>query len=372
MVDDARSWLILARAPGLGAAQLRKLLRRYATPASLIAAGGNALRSAGLHDATITALQNPDESLLESDLRWLDAADHYLLHQGDELYPAALTQTPYAPAWLFAAGRPEILSEPQLAVVGSRNPTPAGEETACAFAAHLAGVGLTVTSGLARGIDAAAHRGALTAGGNTVAVCATGLDCVYPRSNTGLAGQIRASGVLVSEFPPGTEARKAHFPQRNRIIAGLSMGTLVVEAAHRSGALITAHRAVEAGREVFAIPGSIHNPLSRGCHRLLREGARLVESVNDILAELGPELRALLAQDDAPPVRPSPGPGLSREYANLLQQVGFEPTSIDTLVQRSGLTAHEVSSMLLLLELQDFIKPSPSGGYTRTTMRSTG
>jgi len=262
-----------------------------------------------------------------------------------------------------------------LAVVGARNPTRAGRETAEAFAEHLAACGLHIVSGLAAGIDAAAHRGALKARGITIAVCATGLDIVYPKDHRELAEQVCSSGAMVSELPPGTGPLKFHFPRRNRLISGLSLGVLVVEAAIHSGSLITAKFAADQGREVFAIPGSIHNPLARGCHLLLRQGAKLVESADDILTELGPlaaSLRdrhgALLRAAPSPENRPndpeSSGPRLDKEYKILLDALGFDPASVDQLVVRTGLKAEEVASMLLILELDGRVASNPGALYS--------
>ena len=368
-MDETRSWLALVRAPGLGSAALARLLERFDSAPAIVCAGRARLQSCALEAATLDAIVTPDERLLQTDLDWLSRKDHHLIWRGHTAYPSLLEQTPGAPAVLFGAGDITLLGEAQLAMVGSRNPTAAGLDTATAFAAHLARAGLVITSGMARGIDTAAHRGALQAGGATIAVCGTGLDQVYPRSGAALAEKIRAGGLLISEFPPGTPARRGHFPQRNRIIAGLSLGTLVVEAAHRSGSLITAHRAIEAGREVFAIPGSIHNPMSRGCHRLIREGAKLVESTADILIELAPVFRATMTEDTAMEAPEAAVEELGDDYRCLLDCVGYEPTHVDTIVTRSGLTAHEVSSMLLILELRGYISPSPQGGYSRTAMR---
>ncbi|MBT8143941.1 MAG: DNA-protecting protein DprA, partial [Gammaproteobacteria bacterium] len=242
-MDSAQAWLILARAPALGTAATQQLLQRFESAENIVVQSRQALSQAGLGNDTIDAIVEPDRHRLDEDLTWLKQSGHHLLWRGHPDYPQLLAASPAAPAWLFVRGSQlSLLGEPQLAIVGSRNPTPTGAETALAFARHLAGAGLIVTSGLAAGIDTAAHRGALAAAAPTIAVCGTGLDRVFPRSAHELAHEIAANGLLVSEFPPGTGARRAHFPQRNRIIAGLTVGTLVVEAAHRSGALITAHR----------------------------------------------------------------------------------------------------------------------------------
>lgn len=307
--------------------------------------------------------------LVERHLRWLDHPSHHFIPIGSPRYPALLADLPDAPAALLVSGDPDLLGLPQLAIVGSRNPSGAGTDNARQFAAHLARSGLAITSGLAIGIDAAAHRGALDAGGRTIAVCGTGLDIDYPRANAGLSVEIASSGALVSEFPLGTQATKSNFPRRNRIISGLSLGTLVVEAAVQSGSLITARLAAEQGREVFAIPGSIHNALARGCHRLIRQGAKLVETADDIFAELraltdllGEQARAEAKTAESTAVL---APALDKEYEILLDALGFEPASVDVLIARTGLKADEVASMLLILELEARIDACPGGLYVR-------
>ena len=306
--------------------------------------------------------------------RPLAAAGSTLLRLGAPGYPGQLAAIADPPAWLHLRGDPAVLAAPAIAIVGSRRPTPAGRATAFEFARQLAACGLVVTSGLAAGIDAAAHRGALAAGGRTVAVCGTGLDQTYPPGHATLAAEIAAQGALVSEFPPGTLPLPHHFPQRNRIISGLSLGVLVVEAQHRSGSLITARLAAEQGREVFALPGSIHNPLARGCHRLIRDGARLVETVQEVVAGLQADLFAALP---APVPQPrasqaiSAGP-LDRESKILLNACGFEPVDVDTLVERTGFTAASVASMLVTLELRGEVEPSAGGTYCRLPARPAG
>ncbi len=302
------------------------------------------------------------------------AAGGRLLRRGAPGYPPQLESIPDPPERLYLRGDPIVLAAPAIAIVGSRHPTPAGRATAFEFARRLAARGLVVTSGLASGIDAAAHRGALAAGGVTVAVCGTGLDRTYPERHAGLAGEVAAHGALVSEFPPGALPLPHHFPRRNRIISGLSLGVLVIEARHRSGSLITARLAAEQGREVFALPGSIHNPLARGCHRLIRDGARLVETVDEVVAGLQPDLFAAL-----PPPGPqargttaeSAGP-LDRESKILLNACGFEPVDVDTLVSRTGLTAASVASLLVMLELRGEVESSAGGTYCRLPARPAG
>lgn len=307
---------------------------------------------------------------------WRSVPDHHLLRREDARYPSLLREISRPPAVLFVRGNPDVLTLPQLAIVGSRNATAEGADTARSFAAHLAAAGFCITSGLAEGIDAAAHLGALRAsGGRTIAVCGTGLDSVYPRQHTGLADQIvAAGGTIVSEFAPGTPVSRSNFPRRNRIISGLSVGVLVVEASVRSGALITARHAMEQGREVFAIPGSIHNPVARGCHQLIRDGARLVETAADIIDELGGLLAGL--QLDTPGQQPddpyaaAAGGAISAvapdtAHADLLLAMGCNPVAVDELASRCGLTIGELSSMLLILELQGLVRSLAGGRYQR-------
>lgn len=302
------------------------------------------------------------------DLRWAEQPNNYLITLQDPNYPELLREIPDPPPLLFVHGDPEVLCTPQLAMVGSRNPSMAGSETAREFAYHLATSGLSITSGLAIGIDGASHTGALDAGGITIAVTGTGLDRVYPASQHDLAHKIAENGALVSEFPPQTPVRPGNFPRRNRIISGLSLGTLVVEAAQKSGSLITARMASEQGREVFAIPGSIHNPLARGCHGLIRQGAKLVETAADVLEELAPLIQDMHPPDHAYPAQ-TPDPQqhkLDPEYMLILECMGYDPVHIDLLIERSGLTAEVVSSMLILLELEGHVSSAPGGIYCRT------
>lgn len=376
MDDDARSngdaltpWLALARAPGLGSVSARELLRAHPGPGDLFRPGRPREPATGLPDRARRALQGVDWQGVEADLRWLEQPAHHLVTLQDPRYPPLLAELGDAPPILFVNGDPALLDSPQVAIVGSRNPSPTGRETAREFAAFLAGAGFTITSGLATGIDGAAHRGALDVEGRTLAVGGTGPDRVYPASHAGLAREIAARGALVSEFPLGTTVSPGNFPRRNRVIAGLSLGTLVVEAARRSGSLITARLAAEQGREVFAIPGSIHNPLARGCHLLIRQGAKLVETGADIVEELGPLFGALetQARESPPPKGSAAGPrAWDADYRTLLDCLGYDPVSVDTLVARSGLTADKVSSMLLLLELEGHVSSAPGGRYLRT------
>lgn len=369
--DPRAALLALARAPGVGGQTLARLLNRFGSPEAVLDAPEKEFEELSLNRRTREALQSPDWQRVGADLRWLDQEDHFLLREGDPQWPGLLHRIADPPAILYGRGDPDHLDHPQLAMVGSRNPTATGRDTAQEFARYLTELGLTITSGLAAGIDAAAHEGALAAGGPTVAVLGSGPDVTYPRRNQALAERVAAHGVIVSELPPGTEPRREHFPRRNRIISGLSLGTLVVEAALRSGSLITARVASEQGREVFALPGSIHNPLARGCHRLIRDGAKLVESADHILEELAPQLtEALNAPREprdaaAPGASPEPGAAEGAEYQQLLEHIGFDPTPVDRIIERSGLTPASVSSMLLLLELEGRVASTPGGCYQR-------
>ncbi len=366
-MDDPKPWLTLARAPGLHAGHLRRAAGPEVPPLCLPRETRTALAALGLGDGTVAALRDPDAAGIASDERWLAGPQRRLVTWGSPDYPPLLAAIDDAPLVLFVEGEVAALALPQLAIVGSRNPTALGRDTALQFSRQLANDGLAITSGLALGIDAAAHRGALAVGGRTIAVLGCGLDRVYPRENAELARQVAASGALVSELPTGVPPLKQHFPRRNRLISGLAVGTLVVEAALQSGSLITARLAGEQGREVFAIPGSIHSPLSRGCHRLIRQGAKLVESVDDIFTELGALLAGLRPANraEATDAQEETGPALDKDYEILLDALGFEPAGVDTLVARTGLEAQAVASMLLILELEGRVAQQPGGLFCR-------
>lgn len=368
--EELLAWLAVARAPGLSTEIAAALLDEYRSARAILTAGPKAWRRAGVPAAAVAALEAPDHARIASDHAWFTSVDRHLLTIASPRYPALLRTIPDPPLALFVEGTLETLASPQLAIVGSRNPSVDGRETAEAFARFLGAMGLTITSGLALGIDAAAHRGALGGGGRTVAVLGCGPDVIYPPSHAELTRAIVGAGAMISEFPPGTPPRRDHFPRRNRLISGLSLGTLVVEASERSGSLITARLAAEQGREVFAIPGSIHNPLAHGCHRLIREGAKLVEKAQDVLEELGPlaGVRAAAAPPAFPDDVASEEP--DAEYQVLLEAMGYEPASIDTLIRRSGLTAEVVSSMLLILELRGDVQSVPGGFYARRNARN--
>jgi DNA processing protein len=362
-MDTSRARAVLARTPALDARHLQELLG---------AAGGEPERALGAREtprvhlppAAQEFLATADAAAIDADLAWLAASGTRIVLATDPDYPVQLRQSTDPPAALYVQGSVAALSAAQLAMVGSRSPTAPGRATAREFAAWFARAGLTVTSGLAVGIDAASHEGALAGGGATIAVFATGLDRVYPAEHAALAERIRAAGALVSEFPPRTPPLRRHFPRRNRIIAALSLGTLVVEAARYSGSLITARLALEYGREVFAIPGSIHSPLARGCHQLIKSGAKLVEEAADVLTELQFPVRKEQLRPHQPELRKPLE--LDKEYEMLLDALGFEPATIDVLVARTHLPGESVASMLLILELEGRVAALPGGRYGRT------
>ncbi|MCP4407229.1 MAG: DNA-protecting protein DprA [Gammaproteobacteria bacterium] len=368
-MDQLSDWLLLSHVPGIGPATFGTLVQTFGSAAAVLSASREELRSAGLSSARLEGVLNPLHEGVERDLRWAEQPGHTILTRHDQAYPQRLREITHPPAVLYVNGNPSHLADPQLAIVGSRNPTPIGQETARTFAAYIASTGLIVTSGLALGIDAIGHQGALDAGGISIAVAGTGLDRIYPARHRKLAHRIVEQGAIVSEFPIGTAPRAEHFPRRNRIISGLSLGTLIVEATRRSGSLITARYAMEQGREIFAIPGSIHNPMARGCNKLIKEGAKLVEVGADILEELSSIIDLKPAAIPPPDtLEKNEAQDLDIEYTRLLNCVGYEPTSIDILIERSGLTVEEVSSMLLILELKGHAKCSSGGLYTRLTM----
>ena len=351
-------WFALLRTPGIGSKTFLKILQSY-QPEQLFTQSNATLTSLGLKTKSIEYIKSPDWSIIDNDLLWLNQPENDVITIGDPLYPPQLKEIDSPPSLLFIRGNKKLLSQPQISIVGSRNPSPLGKQIAIDFAQTLAQHGFTITSGLALGIDAASHQGALNVAGHTIAVAGTGLDRVYPARNKQLATEIANTGALISEFPPGTAAKANHFPRRNRIISGLCIGLLVVEAAKQSGSLITARLALEANREVFAIPGSIHNPLARGCNSLIKQGAKLVENTQDIFDELG-EYNQSPEQNTNEKLQLT----LDLEQQNLLNLIMFSPTSVDWLVQESGFSVEVISSMLLMLELQGFIATTP-GGYIR-------
>lgn len=356
--DELAAWLRLLLTPGLGRTTARQLLAAFGLPETIWTRSPDSWDNM-VEPSLAKAMAQPPEGFdatLGTHERWLtqDSARH-VLTLADPRYPASLLDTADPPLMLFVHGRLEALSHPQrLAVVGSRNPTPQGAQNAEAFSQSLAASGLCIVSGLALGIDGAAHEGALRAGGFTLAVVGTGLDRVYPGRHRDLAHRIVAQGAMLSEYPLGTPPLAQNFPQRNRVIAGLSMGTLVVEAALQSGSLITARLASEQGREVFAIPGSIHSPQSRGCHALIRQGAKLVESAQDVLEEL--QLADPVPRPDCEsPIR-SHG-----AHDGLLGALGHDPVSLDALLARTGLPTSALQAQLLELELEGLVARLPGG-----------
>jgi DNA processing protein len=361
-MDCLRASALLARTPSLTAEHLRALVAHHGSLELAADPDVHALAQVQLPTAAREFFAAPDHAAIDADLAWLESSGAALVPCTSPEYPQQLSHIHRAPPVLYVLGDVDALSSTQLAIVGARSASANGLDTARDFSGHLARIGLTITSGLALGVDGAAHEAALDAAGITIAVCACGLDRVYPRRHQKLAARIRERGALVSEFPPRTDPRAQHFPQRNRIISGLSIGTLVVEAALTSGSLITARHALEQGREVFAVPGSIHNPLARGCHMLIRNGATLVESADELLAELPNFLHQQILAKTARPAETARG--LDKDYEMLLDALGFEPASIDVLVARTGLPGESITSMLLILELQGRVAPHPGGRYS--------
>lgn len=390
-ISRDQNWLTAIRAPRLGGSKLIRLTESFDGIDGVFAASDAALREFGLESETIRYLRHPDAELTRGDLDWLDQPDHHLVTWGGDDYPDLLAGISSPPAVLFVVGDPTTLLQPQLAIVGSRNPTSGGLDNARDFAGEIARRGFVVTSGLASGIDSACHDAAMDAGSRTIAVTGTGPDRIYPASSRQRAGRILENGCLASEFPPGTQARRQNFPARNRIISGLSLGVLVIEAGLNSGSLITARLGSEQGREVFAIPGSIHNPMSKGCHRLIREGVRLVETVDEIVEGIMPmagqmaqcltqrlateHARSVDKADGGPKMKKYQPPEEDRlksfllesdpDYQKLLDKIGFDPKPVDSLVEQSGLTAREVSAMLLMLELRGAVEAHPGGAFSR-------
>ncbi len=359
----AEAWARL-QLTGVGPRPIVDLLRAFGTPEAILAATSAARRRvvappvARLFDAA------PDAERIAATLGWLGAHGNGLVAWDDADYPRALLEIGDPPPVLYCIGRRELLVQPALAIVGSRNATPQGLADAEAFAAALSAAGLTIVSGLALGIDAAAHRGALREAGSSIAVVGTGPDRVYPARNRGLAHELATRGLIVSEFAPGTPPLPQNFPRRNRLVSGLARGTLVVEATLSSGSLITARFAGEQGREVFALPGSIHSPFSKGCHKLLREGAKLVETAQDVLVELGfPETSLAGQRGDAG--RPRGDTDLTRAERAVVKALGHAPAAADAIVARTGLDAQTVAATLVALELAGRIAPLPGGLWQR-------
>ncbi|MBI1733033.1 MAG: DNA-protecting protein DprA [Gammaproteobacteria bacterium] len=357
-------WLALARGPAVSGALLAELAAGRGRIAALFESGRNELPPpAG--PALCKYLRTPDWTGVEADLRWLDSGAGTVLPYSDASYPDLLRNISDPPPALFVRGCVEALNLPQLAVVGTRNPTPDGIRQASHFASELARLGIGITSGLALGIDAEAHCGALAAGGITIAVLGNGPDQVYPRRNAGLAERIVARGAVITEFGVGTRPVAINFPRRNRIISGLSLGTVVVEAAMRSGSLITAGTAAAQGREVFAVPGSIRNPMARGCHHLIKQGAKLVAEVGDILEEIRELAPRVVPAAQVPADRHDEYAGLDENARLLLDSIGFGPVATDELVDQTGLAAGITASLLSCLEISGHIEILPGGRIIR-------
>lgn len=355
------SWLQLTLTPGLGAVTLRKLLSQFGLPEKVLAAG----RAELARFASAQALRELDSTAVANAVRhalaWLELPGNSIVTLADAAYPKLLLEITDPPAVLYCRGRTDLLNRPALAIVGSRNATAQGNSNAEQFARNFSTSGLTIVSGLAQGIDAAAHRGGLAGEGSTIAVLGTGVDVIYPRINALLGLEIAAGGLLLSEFELGTKALAHNFPRRNRLISGLAQGCLVVEAALGSGSLITARSAADQGREIFAVPGSIHSPLSKGCHALIKSGAKLAESAEDVISELSAFRRAAPASGRAATVSAPKGD----TDEPLLACMGFDPADVDSLCTRAGMPAERVSAELLRLELAGRVTVLPGGLYQR-------
>ena len=354
--DDAAAWIRLSVVPGLGDQSLRKLLKQFGAPETILATSESSLAQVIGSKLADRIKSHDSEEITRKTLAWLDHPNHAVVTLGDADYPPLLLETEDPPPLLYVVGRVDLLKAKAIAVVGSRNATAQGVNNAENFSKSLSASGLTVVSGMALGIDTAAHLGGLAGMGKSVAVVGTGLDRVYPARNKELAHQLAQQGALVSEFALGTPALANNFPRRNRIISGLSLGCVVVEAAVSSGSLITARLALEQGRDVFAIPGSIHSALSKGCHQLIKQGAKLVERAEDILEELNWVQRAMQSSD-------APEPSESDDP--VLKHLGHDPEPLDVLVARTGLQPEQISAKLLELELAGVVQALPGGRYQR-------
>ena len=353
MDAELASWIALLQVPGLGNESLRRLLQTFSSPSRVFSAPLHALKQVVKPAVAKAIAQGIDKATLAPVAEWLNDPRNCIVTLADSDYPQALLNIPDPPLLLYVKGRRELLNLPALAVVGSRNATPQGLSNSESFAQASGKAGLCIVSGMAYGIDAAAHRGGLSERGSSIAIVGTGLDKVYPAANRKLAHQLAEEGALVSEFPLGTPPLAANFPRRNRIISGMSLGCLVVEASLQSGSLITARMALEQGREVFAIPGSIHAPQARGCHYLIKQGAKLVECAQDILEELGYFVPGSRAHSDSKIDHP------------LFEYLSYDPTDLDSLILRSGLTINTLSAILLQLELDGRVAVLPGGLYQR-------
>jgi DNA processing protein len=364
-VAEKALWISLSQVQGVGAQIFCQLLKKFGNPASIYAASTQQLKEVVSDNIASQISLGTDEAALSDSLRWLSQANNYLITLADSTYPQALLQISDPPPLLYAKGNLALLNQPSIAIVGSRNASVQGEKNAEAFAQGLCAYGLCIVSGLALGIDGAAHKGALMANAATIAVVGTGLDIVYPAKHRDLAHQIAERGLIISEFPLGTASVPQNFPRRNRIISGLSLGCLVVEANLQSGSQITARLAAEQGREVFAIPGSIHSPMSKGCHQLIKQGAKLVDCLQDIVEDLNLNLELTTAAAENSASNKQPADADSAALKPLLDVMGYDAISLETLVRLSHLTVSEVSSMLMLLELEGSIASLAGGQYQK-------
>ena len=365
-MDDITYWLGLHHALGNTPRTIYRLLKKFNSPRTIMDLYKKDPRRFPLTDIQHQRMRTFAWSAIDRDINWqTQQPHHHILTIHDPRYPQYLREIHAPPLILYISGNPSMLSQPQLAIVGSRNPTPSGRNLAHTFAVQLSHAGLTITSGLAIGIDGCAHQGALQSNAATIAVLGCGADIIYPLRHRKLAQQIIEQGAIISEFPVGSPSLPANFPKRNRIISGLSMGTLVIEATLRSGSLITAHAANNQGREVFAIPSSIHNPLARGCHQLIKNGAKLVENVEDILTELNLKLKTTPQIPTQAPLH-EPSKGLDKTDRKLLECVGFEVRSVQEMSALLNVATQNISARLLKLELHGYIKAVP-GGYYRVT-----
>lgn len=358
--EDIAKWLALNQIQGLGNASLLQLLSKFGLPEEIFRAPFSALNEVVSEKISYKIREGVQQPDIQATLEWLKKDNHHIITIADSQYPQQLLQTSNPPAILFAIGKVGLLNQPSIAMIGSRNATPQGEKNAENFAENLCDHGLCIVSGMAQGIDGAAHRGALKSNGATIAVVGTGLDIVYPSKHRALAHQIAMRGLILSEFPLGTPSKPQNFPRRNRIISGLSLGCLVVEANKDSGSMITARLATEQGREVFAVPGSIHSPVSKGCHHLIKQGAKLVENSLDILEEL-----KTLLPDVSPNGSMTQKGQTAPEASKILACMGYDAISFDSLLEATGLTADALSSMLMLLELDGKISTIVGGNYQR-------
>lgn len=366
-IAEKALWISLSRIEGLGAQTFCQLLKKFGNPTGIYAASTQQLKEVVSDSIASQISLGIDEAALHESMHWLSQANNHLITLADSTYPQALLQISDPPPFIYAKGNPALLNQPSIAIVGSRNASVQGENNAEAFAQGLCAYGLCIVSGLALGIDGAAHRGALKANAATIAVVGTGLDIVYPAKHRDLAHQIAERGLIISEFPLGTASMPQNFPRRNRIISGLSLGCLVVEANLQSGSQITARLAAEQGREVFAIPGSIHSPMSKGCHQLIKQGAKLVDCLQDIVEDLNLNLNLVLSTGaaDNSALNKRLAVADSAALNPLLELMGYDAISLESLVRLSHLTVSEVSSMLMLLELEGSIASLAGGQYQK-------